>query len=341
MSEVAKIGGTENALSFSVSDQHGGIVAGTSPTPGPHVFARRFPLLFLEPALLPSVPVHGRDVPSWAIHVSPSQDDALVSVLRGARTIFVLLTLAAGISMVALFLTVRAVRASSILASMKSEFVATVTHELKTPLASIRLVGDTLSQDRYTTVETVRDYARLLSEEASRLSRTIDGLLIYAKHTSANAHGSALMPIGMHDLVEEALQEFRPILERLGFQLSVEVPEGLPQVRADRTAVIQVVENLIDNAIKYSGSKRELRITGSVIADCVQLTVCDAGIGIHPDDLAHIFERFYRGRNTSERGSGLGLAISEKVVKSHRGHIAIRSTLNVGTEVTILLPATA
>src|ERR1051325_5458396 len=124
---------------------------------------------------------------------------------------FVLISIAAAASLRALVLTVRADRASAALASMKSDFVAAVTHELKTPVAFIRLVGDTLSDGRYTSPKTVQEYAGLVSVEASRLGRSIDNLLTYARYSSS--HGTSpteLAEADPVDLVEDALQRLRP-----------------------------------------------------------------------------------------------------------------------------------
>src|SRR5439155_6661572 len=116
-------------------------------------------------------------------HVNTSASNPLLSVQNSTRQMFFLMALATIISTTALLLTVRAVRSSAALASMKSDFVAAVTHELKTPVAAIRLVGDTLAQRRYESIDTVAEYAQLLSHEAARLSRSIDGLLTYSKYT--------------------------------------------------------------------------------------------------------------------------------------------------------------
>src|SRR6185295_5594227 len=106
------------------------------------------------------------------------------------------------------------------LASMKSDFVAAVTHDLKTPVAAIRLVGDTLAQHRYDSIETVADYARLLSQETARLSRSIDGLLTYSKYTAWRSTPVSSSAFDIADVVEDALDELRPLLDQLQFDLT-------------------------------------------------------------------------------------------------------------------------
>jgi signal transduction histidine kinase len=249
------------------------------------------------------------------------------------------MVLAATLSTVALLMTMRAVRASAALASMKSDFVAAVTHELKTPVAAIRLVGDTLARRRYESVETVADYARLLSQEAARLSRSIDGLLTYAKYTRWRQNPESLGTLEVADVVEDALEGLRPLLDQQQFELAIDMPRTLPQVAADRIALVQVVECVIDNAMKYSAERRRLTIAGRNGSGRVHINVSDCGVGIPPEDLPRVFDRFYRGRNVASAGSGLGLTIARRILQAHGGTIEIRSTVGVGTEVDLSLPA--
>ena len=340
MEQVEKIGGSLGGLSIAVSDDEGRIVTKAAPVePDGGDLHSRFPLLFIDPALVKSIPSRPTPVREWTVHVRPLPDRTLVATLQGARRMFFLITVAASASLLALVLTVRADRASVALASMKSDFVAAVTHELKTPVALIRLVGDTLANGRYTSPETVREYAGLLSVEASRLGSSIDNLLTYARYSAARAADSTKrVDVEAADLVEDALQGFRPTLATLEFELILELPPNLPQVCVDRPAVIQALENIIDNAIKYSGATRRLAMSGRAAGKSLTLTVKDSGSGICREDQARVFERFYRGRNVSTSGSGLGLPIAKRIVESHGGRIDVRSEVGAGTEVDVTLP---
>lgn len=230
-------------------------------------------------------------------------------------------------------------QANALAASMKSEFVAAVTHDLKTPLALIRLVGDTLARGRYTSSDTVEEYARLLSQEALRLTRSIDNLLTYSRYSDGSHARIALTPVDIGEIVEDALEEFRPVLLTRGFELAVDIPRTLPRVAADPRAMVQVAQSIVDNAIKYSLDCRSLQIVGGYRRSTVTVTFRDRGVGIPTEDLEHVCERFYRGSNVREAGSGLGLAIARRIVAYHRGDIAIRSTVGVGTEVELSFPA--
>jgi two-component system, OmpR family, phosphate regulon sensor histidine kinase PhoR len=337
--QMEKIGGSPDGLSISVSDDEGRAVTSAPVEPdGAGDLHTRFQLLFIDPALvksIPSQPVRRE----WTVHVRSLPDRTLVATLQGAWRVFLLITVAATASLLALVLTVRADRRSVALASMKSDFVAAVTHELKTPVALIRLVGDTLANGRYTSAKTVQEYARLLSVEASRLGNSIDNLLTYARYSGAPAADSTdLVDVEAADLVEDALQGFRPTLATLEFELAVDLPPDLPHVCVDRPAVIRALENLVDNAIKYSGATRRLVVSGRAAGRRLTLTVKDSGSGICREDQARIFERFYRGRNVSTSGSGLGLPIAKRIIESHGGLISVRSEVGVGTEVEVTLP---
>jgi len=338
--QVEKMGGSPGGLSISVSDDEGRAVTSAPVGPeGAGDLHTHFPLLFIDPALVKSIASQPVRVREWTVHVRSLPDRTLVAALQGARRMFFLITVAAAAGLLALVLTVRADRASVALASMKSDFVAAVTHELKTPVALIRLVGDTLANGRYTSPKTVQDYAGLLSVEASRLGSSIDNLLTYARYSGTRAADSTeLVSVEASDLVEDALQGFRPTIAAQEFELIVDLPPHLPQVWVDRPAVIQALENIIDNAIKYSGATRRLAVSARAAGKHLTLTVKDAGSGICRGDQARIFERFYRGRNVSTSGSGLGLPIAKRIVVSHGGRIDVRSELGVGTEVDVTLP---
>ena len=339
--QVAKIGGGRGGLSIAVSDDEGRVVTKAAPVTHDESgdLHTRFPLLFIDPALVKSISSRPTRVREWTVHVRSLPDQTLLATLQGARRMFFLISIAAGASLLALVLTVRADRASAALASMKSDFVAAVTHELKTPVASIRLVGDTLANGRYSSPKTVQEYAGLLSVEASRLGNSIDNLLTYARYSSAAASSTTeLADVEPADLVEDALQGLRPVLTNHRFDLVIDVPPDLPQICVDRPAMIQALDNIVDNAIKYSTTEKHLAVRGRANGKTVTLTVQDRGTGIARKDLSRVFERFYRGGNVTVSGSGLGLPIAKRIVESHGGRIEVRSAVGTGTEVDVTLP---
>jgi two-component system phosphate regulon sensor histidine kinase PhoR len=150
-----------------------------------------------------------------------------------------------------------------------------------------------------------------------------------------------LRPTNISDVVREALAAFNSQIEQLGFVTDVRVADDLPQVDADRPALIRAVQNLVGNALKYSGAGRWIGIGASVEANTLSIEVEDRGSGIPADELPHIFEPFYRGRHATDAqisGSGLGLSLVKEIVEAHGGVITARSTLDQGSTFKISLP---
>jgi signal transduction histidine kinase len=259
-------------------------------------------------------------------------------------------------------LTARAVRESERLTELRSEFVSTVTHELKTPIATIRAAGDTIVRGRITSAEGLRQYAELVVQEAKRLGRLVDNLLAYARITDVTElyHFDA---IDVRALVDDAAQEFGAQLTTDKFDVVIEIPPDLPQVWGDPAALKLVLRNLIDNAIRYSGQSRWLRIAADTTAAAdgprVAIAVSDRGIGIPEDELDQVTRRFFRGRRTTAgsatpevagpdagsggsatAGSGLGLAIVQRIIEAHGGRVAAASEgAGLGSTFRVFLPA--
>ena len=338
--QVATIDGDAGAMAVTVFDEEGREVATSAAARAAEPVRRRtFPLIFLEPALVSSLPPDRPPIRTWTAQVQPAAGVSSAAAALGARMLLIA-TLAGTASMAALLLTVRAVRVRAELATMKSDFVAAVTHELKTPLALIKLVGDTLEKGRYTSPDTIREYATILSQEERRLSHLIENLLTYARLSELDPMARA-EPVDPGEIVEDALDHFRPRLKALGFVEDVEVGHDLPQVRADRVALVQAFANLIDNAIKYSPDERRLSIGAAAEGARVRLWFADRGRGIPTEEIPRVFERFYRGRSAGEFGSGLGLSIVRRIIEQHGGTVEMTSTAGHGTTVVVYLPALA
>jgi signal transduction histidine kinase len=220
---------------------------------------------------------------------------------------------------------------------MKSEFVSAVTHELKTPLSSIRLVSETLARGRFRSPEKVAEYASLLLNEVSRLTRTVDNLLTVSRVQDIERFYT-FESFDPGTLLEDALHSFQSHLKEQGFEVNVDIPAPLPSVHADRAAILQVLENILDNAIRYSNGTRQLSISASASETQVSLKIADKGRGISPEDAPHVFEKFYRGHGVVSGGSGLGLSIAQRVLKDHHGEIRLQSTPGEGTVAEIVLP---
>lgn len=141
--------------------------------------------------------------------------------------------------------------------------------------------------------------------------------------------------------MDEALDRCRLRIAELGFAIDNLVPTDLPRVWGDRSAIVQVLENVLDNALNYGGDDRTLTIAGHADGAGVNLAVHDTGPGIPPEELPHVFDKFFRGRHAATGGSGLGLTISRRIVTDHGGRLEIESARGHGTTVRLVLPARA
>jgi signal transduction histidine kinase len=345
-SQLSRILAGQTNTFLTVLDENGAVVSSSGPRasvqsgPRPALHEERFPLLFFEPSFKAAAPDGALHERYWTARAEAIVDDSMLPAVGGARRMFFLISAATVVAGIALMLTIRALRASALLAAMKSEFVSAVTHELKTPLSSIQLACETLVKGRVSSEDATTEYAPLLLNAVSRLNRTVDNLLSTARVHDVKAfyHFETL------DLVmvlEQVLDRFQPLLRSHGFEVEMDVPAFLPPVSADRTAILQVFDNLLDNAVRYSNGTRYLKISASASAGNVAVQITDRGLGIPPEELPHVFEKFFRGRNAPSTGSGLGLAIAQRVIKDHGGAIRLNSTNGSGTTAEIWLRSMA
>jgi signal transduction histidine kinase len=335
--QVARIEGADHGVRFTILDAESRPVVGTPnrQTEGPAA-RRQFPLAFFDPSGLSVDPPADLSLQSW-IAVATAQDDpALAAAERGARRALGLAAVMALVLTGSLVLSLQAGRASANLAEMRSDFVSAVTHELKTPIANMRAIHETLASGR-STIEMSREYAQMGIREAVRLTRLIDNLLAYARITDV-ADAYSFERVSLDTIVERSVREFAPNLAHGGFDVQINLPEDLPAVRADPTALNLMLNNLVDNAIRYSKQVRHLRIEARSTADTVTLEVADQGIGIPSDEIPRVTRKFSRGQGSEAGGSGLGLAIVDRIVTDHGGTLAIHSRVGSGTSVVIMLP---
>jgi signal transduction histidine kinase len=146
-------------------------------------------------------------------------------------------------------------------------------------------------------------------------------------------------PLDVRVLVDEVLDGFKAALSGAGFDVHVELPADLPPVRADRTACTLLLDNLVDNAIRYSKAEKWLAVRAAAAGETVVIEVSDRGMGIPPDEIAQVTRRFFRGRGAGSGGSGLGLAIASRIAEDHGGSLRIESAAGGGTTVHVTLPA--
>jgi signal transduction histidine kinase len=337
-SEVQHISGTYDGLDVAVQDEAGGLVAGAFIPAGPTpATSRSMRPLFFDPALVAVDPPTDLPVREWTVRVSAAGDPAHASALRGADRALVVTATAAIAFGFGLWLTGRALRDSANLSELRADFVASVTHELKTPLSTISAVAETLAGGRVPEGNGVREYAQIVGQESKRLTRLVDNLLAYSRVTDVGEIYS-IEPLAVADVVDDIVRRFHPQFVHQGIEALIDIPADLPPIAADRTALELVFDNVIDNALRYSGDSRWIAIHARPAGRLVEIAVSDKGMGIPPDELRRVELRFVRGRRSGQAGSGLGLAIASRIVRDHGGVFAIESAVGQGTTVYLRIP---
>lgn len=240
-----------------------------------------------------------------------------------------------------LFLVYSNVRRELHLSRLKSDFVANVSHELKTPLALIRLFAETLELGRVPTEEKARQYYRVINKESQRLTQLINNILDFSR-IEAGRREYHFAPTDVGRIVNEVVDAYRFQIEQQGFALELDVPEGLPEIQVDKEALGQALINLVNNAIKYSQQEKQISIAVRQQEGRILLAVADRGIGIAKAEQKKIFEKFYRAENSlvhETKGSGLGLALVRHIMDAHGGSVEVESVLGKGSTFTLALPA--
>jgi len=237
-------------------------------------------------------------------------------------------------------LTWRLTRRETEMAQLKADFVANVSHDLKTPLSVIRMFGETLEMGRVPDEQRRQEYYRIITHESERLSHLIDNVLDFSRIEGGRRRYD-LAPTAVEPLIRETLDAFAYPLEHSGFKVEVTVGADLPEVPMDADAIGQALGNLVDNAIKYSDTDRVIIVDARRDGAGIALSVTDRGVGIAADEHARIFEKFYRvGRSETQgrRGSGVGLALVRHVAEAHGGRVSVQSAPGQGSRFTLWLP---
>ncbi len=313
------------------------------PFPGPGLEGPRMGRGRGWPMLLP-----GADTVDWEL-VAKHRQGSLEAVVSGLRrrnlavSFGILLLLASSIALIIAY-TQRAQR----LAQLQIDFVAGVSHELRTPLAVICSAGDNLAEGVVVDSSSqVRQYGELIRTEGWKLTGMVEQILQFAGGLSGRRKYN-LRPARIEEPLEAALKQVHAMAAAGGFTIEQTIEPELPLINVDTAALSQCIQNLLNNAMKYSGDSRLLSVraesSGSGKRPAVRLVVEDKGIGIDPADLPHVFDPFYRGRAVMDaqiHGTGLGLCTAREAVVAMGGNISVRSAPGKGSAFTITLPALA
>jgi signal transduction histidine kinase len=286
----------------------------------------------------------GPRLPGWQVTLAMKNGEQFDALARRRMTSYVWIgfLLIATMAVLAL-VSGQALRRQMRLASLKTDLVAAVSHELKTPLSSMRLLVDSLLDDTEFEPRKTREYLELIAHENLRLSRLIDNFLTFSRMERDRQKfefGQAVPGEIIQAAIEAAGERFRAPKCRL----DVEIMPGLPALRADGDALITVLLNLLDNAYKFTPEEKRIGLRAYSASGRICFEVTDNGIGLSPREQKKVFRRFYQvDRHLARQagGVGLGLSIVEFIVKAHGGKIQVNSQPGTGSTFTVSLPGAA
>jgi len=286
----------------------------------------------------------GEEDGRWQLLIK-HQAGSLAAAVSGARhrnlaiSFGILLLLGAGILMTAI-----SMRRAERLASQQINFVAGVTHELRTPLAVICSAGENLAHGIVNSPRKVAQYGEVIHREGRRLTDMVEQVLEFAGAQSGRQRYE-FRPTDVADFIDGSVTACQTQIQERNFNIETLIDPNVPPVHGDGAALRRAMQNLISNAIKYDGENRWARISAQTSAgeqaNEVRITIEDRGLGIDSSDIPHIFEPFYRGHEAVAaqiKGSGVGLSLVKQIVEAHGGRVSVKSTPGTGSVFTLHLP---
>jgi signal transduction histidine kinase len=284
----------------------------------------------------------GEQLPGWRLALF-LKDQTLFDTMTGHKTAVYLWT---GVLVVAAMgvltlLAVRLLRRQVALARLKNDLAATVSHELKTPLASMRVLVDTLLGSDKIDEQTAREYLQLIAQENERLSRLIQNFLTFSR-MERRKYTFGFTSLPPRQITDTAINVMRERFEAPGCRFEVQVEDSLPDVWADPDALATALINLLDNAYKYSEDIKHIILRVRAENGTVVFSIRDNGIGIAPRETKKIFQPFHQvDERLSRKGSGcgLGLSIVQHIIEAHDGRVSVESQPGSGSTFTISIPA--
>jgi signal transduction histidine kinase len=223
---------------------------------------------------------------------------------------------------------------------LKSDFVSSVSHEFKSPLTSIKSLAVRLQDGKVKDSERMKQYFSVITQDADRLMQLVRNILDFSK-IEEGKKAYEFVGTDVAQLVLQQIELFRRSEYAKEFEIRTTISEDIPHLAADKEALSQALNNLLDNAVKFSAKRKEIEVSLKKDSSNVFIEVKDWGIGIPPQDLNRVFDKFYQGRNTlrqSSKGTGLGLTLVKHTVEAHGGRIIVKSQIGEGSTFSIVLP---
>ncbi|MCE9611934.1 MAG: HAMP domain-containing histidine kinase [Chthoniobacter sp.] len=318
----------DGEIEIAIADGGGQIVAGVVPVPG---------------KLVARAPLRHLDLP-WQVQLYLVDDKAIRDGVRSQFKIYAWIALGTAVAICVIAGTAGLTVSRQLrLHELQNTSVATVAHELRTPLASMRMLVDTLREGRCRTEEQRREYLDLIAAENLRLSRLTDNFLTHAR-LHRGQHGFTFERVVVRPVIDAAVAALRGKLDAPGCAFTLDVVEPLPDLIADHDALVTVLTNLLENALKYTGDDKRLSLRVRSTAEHVVFTVADNGVGLTRAERKQIFAPFFQADQKLSRareGCGLGLAIVQEIVVAHRGTIVVESEPGAGSSFIVSLPTQA
>lgn len=279
--------------------------------------------------------------PQYAIGISlRDQDLSALSKEKNRFTLFMIL-LADSLFIIAGILAFLNIRKEIRLAQIKSDFISNVSHEIRTPLALISMYAETLEMGRIQNEQKKKEYYSIILGEAQRLSGIVNRILNFSKIENGKRTYN-FSTFDLNELVEKVMHSYTFHLNSKGFELKTQLSQAKIQVNADAEAISDAFINLLDNAIKYSTTDKQIEINTGILNGMGYIEVIDNGIGIATEHHKLIFDKFFRVAKGNlaytAKGTGLGLTIVKNIVEAHHGKIELKSKLDEGSTFRILLP---
>ena len=300
---------------------------------------RSFPIIFFDKELLEFAAPYEQHREIWGLRTSygPPIPEIVSASTRPQLALMVVLALAMGLGV---FLVAGAAAREVRVAELKSNFVASVSHDLKTPLALIQLFAETLELGRVRTPERAQEYYRIINGESKKLTRLIENILDFSR-MEAGLRPYRMEPADLTESVKKVLSRMDTQFEQGHFSVTTKIEPDLPRVLADEGAAEQAIENLLANAVKYSGESKHIEVSAKRVNGHIVVSVTDHGIGISRREQGRIFRKFYRVQRElggGPQGTGLGLAIVDHTMRGHGGFVRVESEPDTGSTFSLHFP---
>ena len=343
LATVQHLGGFPQ-LDLTLRDAKNQVIYSSSPhAPDVFVDQRSFPLVFFDRELLEYAAPFEVEPETWTLQTGFDNRTIAAIADSSSRPQLALMAMLALVMAAGIFFVAGAAAREVRLAELKSNFVASVSHDLKTPLALIQLFAETLELGRVRTPERAAEYYRIINGEAKKLTRLIENILDFSR-MEAGLRPYRTAPSDLGEVTRNVVTRLQSQFEQGRFNVTTRVEPGLPAVDIDSGAVQQAIENVLANAMKYSRENRDIDVEVARDGPDITVRVADHGIGIAKRDLRLVFRKFYRvdsGLGGGPQGCGLGLAIVDHTMRGHGGAVSVQSEPGHGSAFTLAFPIPA